>query len=31
MLAPEARKGFVSERHPADKPGVIYIRGLVAK
>lgn len=31
MLAPEVRKGFVSERHPTDKPGVIYIRGLASK
>ncbi|MGF7074380.1 hypothetical protein ABIC84_002319 [Mucilaginibacter sp. 3215] len=31
MLAPEARKGPVAGRHPTDKPGEIYIRGLVSK
>lgn len=31
MLAPEARKGPVAGRRPTDKPGEIYIRGLVSK
>ncbi|MFS2187656.1 hypothetical protein ACCC92_13345 [Mucilaginibacter sp. Mucisp84] len=31
ILAPEARKGPVAGRRPTDKPGEIYIRGLVSK